>query len=155
VTKPSRVVEADLPDLLPVVRAYCDFYEVAPTDDGLLAVSRALIADPDREGVQLIVRDDGRQAVGFATVYWTWDTLIADRTGIMHDLFVLPSARGTGVADRLIDACVDECRRHGAAKLGWQTAQDNTRAQALYDRVGATRDEEWVDYWLGVSRESS
>src|SRR6266516_3551624 len=150
VTETSRVVEADLPELLPLVRAYCDFYEVAPTDDALLAVSRALIADPDREGVQLIARSGGTRAVGFATVYWSGDTLIAARTGVMHDLFVLPSARGTGVADLLIDACVGECRRHGAAKLGWQTARDNMRARAVYERVGATRDE-WVDYWLGVS----
>jgi GNAT superfamily N-acetyltransferase len=154
VTETSRVVEADLPELLPLVRAYCDFYEVAPTDDALRAVSRALIADPDGEGVQLIARNEQTEAVGFATVYWSWDTLLATRSGIMHDLFVLPSARGTGVADLLIEACIDECRRHGAAKLGWQTARDNTRAQAVYERVGATRDE-WVDYWLAVSRESS
>jgi GNAT superfamily N-acetyltransferase len=148
------VVEADLPELLPLVRAYCDFYDVAPSDEALLAVSRALIADPDREGVQLIARTDQPEAVGFATVYWTWDTLIAARAGIMHDLFVLPTARGTGVADRLIGACIDECRRHGAITLGWQTARDNTRAQAVYERVGATRDE-WVDYSLAVSPTSS
>ncbi len=153
-TETSRVVEADLPELLPLIRGYCDFYEVAPTDAALLAVSRALIADPDREGVQLIARNDETEAVGFATVYWSWDTLIAARAGIMHDLFVRPSDRGTGVADLLIGACLEECRRHGAAKLGWQTAHDNTRAQAVYERVGATRDE-WVDYWLDVSRESS
>jgi GNAT superfamily N-acetyltransferase len=147
-------VEADLPELLPLVRAYCDFYEVAPTDNALLALSRALLADPDREGVQLIARNDRTEAVGFATVYWTWDTLIAARAGIMHDLFVRPSARGTGVADLLIEACVEECRRHRAAKLGWQTARDNTRAQAVYERVGATSDE-WVDYWLAVNPESS
>jgi GNAT superfamily N-acetyltransferase len=147
-------VEADLPELLPLVRAYCDFYEVAPTDNALLALSRALLADPDREGVQLVARNDRTEAVGFATVYWTWDTLIAARAGIMHDLFVRPSARGTGVADLLIEACVEECRRHRAAKLGWQTARHNTRAQAVYERVGATRDE-WVDYWLAVSPESS
>jgi GNAT superfamily N-acetyltransferase len=154
VTETSRVVEADLPELLPLVRAYCDFYEVAPTDNALLALSRALLADPDREGVQLVARNDRTEAVGFATVYWTWDTLIAARAGIMHDLFVRPSARGTGVADLLIEACVEECRRHRAAKLGWQTARHNTRAQAVYERVGATRDE-WVDYWLAVSPESS
>jgi GNAT superfamily N-acetyltransferase len=148
------VAEADLPELLPLVRAYCDFYDVAPTDEALLAVSRALIADPDREGVQLVARTDQTEAVGFATVYWTWDTLIAARAAIMHDLFVLPTARGTGVADRLIGACIDECRRHGAIKLGWQTARDNTRAQAVYERVGATRDE-WVDYSLAVSPTSS
>jgi GNAT superfamily N-acetyltransferase len=154
VTDTSRVTAADLPDLLPLVRGYCEFYDVAPADDALLAVSRALIADPHREGVQLIARSDGGDAVGFATVYWSWDTLIAARVGIMHDLFVIPPARGTGIADLLIEACVGECRRHGAAKLGWQTAPDNARAQRVYERVGATRDE-WVDYWLSVSPAAS
>jgi GNAT superfamily N-acetyltransferase len=154
VTATSRVGEPELPELLPLVRAYCDFYGVAPADEALLAVSRALIADPEREGVQLIARNDGAEAVGFATVYWAWDTLIAARIGVMHDLFVVPAARATGVARALIAACVQECRQHGAAKLGWQTARDNTRAQAVYERVGATRDE-WVDYWLAVSPGSS
>ncbi len=153
-TDTSRVTAADLPELLPLVRAYCDFYGVAPTDDALLTVSRALIADPDREGIQLIARGAGGEAVGFATVYWSWDTLIAARLGIMHDLFVIPPARGTGVADLLIEACVEECRRHGAVKLGWQTAPDNTRARRVYERVGATRDE-WLDYWLSVSPAAS
>jgi GNAT superfamily N-acetyltransferase len=154
VTNTSRVTAVDLPDLLPLVRAYCDFYAVSPSDEALLEVSRALIADPDRDGVQLIARNGGEEAVGFATVYWSWDTLIAARVGIMHDLFVNPSARGTGIADLLIEACVEECRRHGAAKLGWQTASDNARAQRVYERVGATRDE-WVDYWLAVTPETS
>ena len=153
-TDTSRVSAADLPELVPLVRAYCDFYDVAPSDEALLGVSRALIADPDREGIQLIARGAGGEAVGFATVYWSWDTLIAARVGIMHDLFVVPPARGTGVADLLIGACLDECRRHGAVKLGWQTAPDNTRAQRVYERVGATRDE-WVDYWLSVSPAAS
>ena len=153
-TDTSRVTTADLPDLLPLLRGYCDFYDVDPTDDALLAVSRALIADPEREGIQLIARDDGGEAVGFATVYWSWDTLITARVGIMHDLFVTPPARGTGIADLLIETCVEECRRHGAAKLGWQTAPDNGRARRVYERVGATRDE-WVDYRLSVSPEAS
>ena len=150
----SRVTTPDLPDLLPLVRAYCEFYDVAPADDAVLAVSRALIADPDREGMQLIARSESGEAVGFATVYWSWDTLVAARVGIMHDLFVIPPARGTGIADLLIEACVEECRRHGAVKLGWQTAPDNTRARRVYERVGATR-EEWVDYWLSVSPAAS
>ena len=152
-TDTARVTTADLPELLPLVRAYCDFYEVVPADDALLDVSRALIGDPDREGVQLIARGDNRDAIGFATVYWSWNTLIATRVGIMHDLFVVPSARGTGAADLLISACVDECRKHGATTLAWQTARDNTRAQRVYERVGATR-EEWVDYWLNLNPEA-
>jgi len=60
----SVVGEADLEDLLPLLRGYCDFYEVAPSDDALLAVSRALIADPEREGMQLIARRAGAVSRG-------------------------------------------------------------------------------------------
>jgi GNAT superfamily N-acetyltransferase len=147
-----RAVEhTDLDELLPLMRGYCDFYEVAPPDEDLLAMSRALIADPEREGLQLIARPASGEAVGFATVFWTWSTLSAARIGVMYDLFVAEPARGQGVADALIAACAERCREHGAASLEWTTARDNRRAQAVYDRVGATRDDRWLDYSLEVS----
>ena len=144
----ERVTEADLAELLPLMRAYCDFYEVAPSDDALLSLSRALIADPEREGVQLLARNEGR-AAGFATIFWSWATTSAERIGVMNDLFVAPEARGTGLAATLIEACRAECAARGAGKLTWQTAPDNAAAIKVYDRVGATR-EQWVDYWLPV-----
>jgi GNAT superfamily N-acetyltransferase len=135
------------------MRAYCDFYEVDPSNEALLDMSQALLNDPDREGVQLIARDPEGGAVGFATIFWTWTTLAAGRIGVMNDLYVSPAARGTGVADELIKACLDECRLHGAGSLDWQTAKDNERAQRVYDRVGATRSE-WIDYSLPVTPET-
>jgi ribosomal protein S18 acetylase RimI-like enzyme len=144
----SLVGENDLPELLPLMRGYCDFYEVTPSDDQLLTLARALIADPDREGVQLLARNGG-EAVGFATIYWSWATTIASRIGVMNDLFVAPAARGTGAAEQLIEACVAECRKHGAAELTWQTAPDNERAQRVYDRIGGQRSQ-WIDYSLSV-----
>jgi GNAT superfamily N-acetyltransferase len=143
----KRVGAADLDELLPLMRSYCDFYEVSPTDADLLALARALINDPQCEGVQLLARDDGGRALGFATLYWSWSTTHAFRIGVMNDLFVAGRARGLGVADQLIEACRAECVRRGAHRLTWQTAPDNHRAQAVYDRVGATR-EQWTDYWL-------
>jgi GNAT superfamily N-acetyltransferase len=130
------------------MRGYCDFYEVDPGDDDLIALSKALIEDPEREGLQLIARDpeDGT-AVAFATIYWTWSTSDAARIGVMNDLFVAESARGSGLAERLIEACRAACSGRGARRLTWQTAPENARAQAVYERVGATR-EQWVDYWL-------
>ena len=35
----AAVREEDLADLLPLMRGYCDFYEVAPSDEALLALS--------------------------------------------------------------------------------------------------------------------
>jgi GNAT superfamily N-acetyltransferase len=145
----ERVHERDLDELLPLMRGYCDFYEVAPADEELLTLARALLADPQREGVQLLAREDDGRAIGFATVYWSWATTSAERIGVMNDLFVAPEARGSGAAEALIEACRTECAAHGAAKLTWQTATDNERAQKVYERVGATR-EQWLDYWLPV-----
>jgi GNAT superfamily N-acetyltransferase len=142
------VAEADLEELLPLLRGYCEFYEVDPSDEALLAVSRALIADPEREGVQLIARDASGRAIGFATVYWSWQTLNAARLAVMNDLFVAPEGRGTGVAERLIAACRERAADHGAAELAWQTARDNHRAQAVYDRIGGSRSDHWLDYSL-------
>lgn len=147
----DRVGEADLAELLPLVRGYCDFYEVSPSDHDLLGLSRALIGDPEREGVQLLARDDDGRAIGFATVFWSWSTTSAQRIGVMNDLFVAPEGRGTGAAEALIDACRAECARRGAGKLTWQTALDNDRARKVYDRIGAAQ-ERWLDYWLPVDR---
>jgi ribosomal protein S18 acetylase RimI-like enzyme len=146
----TMVGSTDLTELLPLVRAYCDFYQVTPSDRELLELSRALLADPQREGLQLLARDDGGRAVGFATLYWTWQTLAAARVGVMNDLFVAAEARGMGVAEGLIAACLERCREHGAARLVWQTASDNRRAQALYERIGATREDRWLDYSMPV-----
>jgi GNAT superfamily N-acetyltransferase len=149
------VTEADLPELVPLMRGYCDFYEVDPSDDDLLAMARALIADPEREGVQLIARDGEGCAIGFATIFWTWSTLSASRLGVMNDIFLTEGARGSGAATDLIDACAARCRQRGITELDWQTAHDNVRAQKLYERVGAQRDERWLDYSLSLSPASS
>jgi GNAT superfamily N-acetyltransferase len=143
----DTVGERDLTDLLPLMRGYCDFYEVSPSDEALLALSRALIADPEREGVQLIARDESGTAIGFATVYWSWSTASAARIGTMNDLYVAPEGRGSGAAEALIRASLDRVREHGGIRLEWQTALDNHRAQAVYERVGGKR-EQWLDYSL-------
>ena len=146
----ETVAERDLPDLLPLMRGYCDFYEVSPSDDALLALARTLIEDPD-QGMQLIARAEDGTAQGFATIFWTWSTLSAARLGVMNDLFVAEEARGGGAADALIEACAERCRERGAPELAWQTAHTNLRAQAVYDRVGAKRDDRWLDYSLEVA----
>jgi GNAT superfamily N-acetyltransferase len=146
----STATESDLPQLLPLMRGYCDFYEVAPSDEDLLAMSRALITDPERGGFQLIARDEAGTAVGFATVFWTWSTLSAARIGVMNDLFLHPDARGGGIADELIGECARLVRERGGKSLEWQTANDNFRAQAVYERVGGRREDGWLTYSIDL-----
>ncbi len=68
----------------------------------------------------------------------------------MNDLFVAEGARGGGFADALVKACLSECRRRGALALEWETALDNARAQAVYDRLGGVR-ERWLSYSIEIA----
>ncbi len=148
----ADVTEADLPELLPLLEAYLAFYETSSERGKLEKLCRALLADPEHEGVQLLARSPAGAAVGFATVYWTWTTTRVGRLGVMNDLFVAPEARGSGAADALILAARDRAAARGCVTLEWQTALDNHRAQAVYDRVGGERSQ-WLSYELPAAAE--
>jgi GNAT superfamily N-acetyltransferase len=135
----------EVEELLPLMRAYCDFYEVSPADSGLLEMARTLIAEPE-QGSLFIARDSGG-AIGFAAVGWKWASTRGARIGVMEDLFVAPDARGKGVADALIEVCAERCRERGMPVLEWVTAPDNRRAQAVYERTGAEASP-WLEYEL-------
>jgi len=141
--RPARTDEIE--EMLPLIRAYCRFYETEPNDEGLRHMFETLTTDPD-EGAVFIARDDGR-AVGFATLDWKWSSLRAAKIGYLEDLFVDPDARGKGIADALIEVCAARCRELGLPVMSWQTAPDNLRAQQVYNRAGA-KAEPYLEYDL-------
>ena len=134
--RPARVDEIE--EMLPLIRAYCEFYGSEPNDEGLRAMFRTLITEPS-QGAVFIARDDGR-AVGFAALDWKWSSLKAARIGYLEDLFVDPEARGRGIGDALIEICAERCRELRMPAMQWQTAPDNLRAQQVYNRTGAEFD---------------
>src|SRR5690348_6560541 len=116
--RPAR--EQEIEELLPLMRAYCDFYETPPRDDGLRTMARTLITDPS-QGALFVAREEG-EVVGFATLDWKWSSLKGARIGYLEDLFVAPDARGRGIADALIETCAARCRELGMPAMAWQTA---------------------------------
>ncbi len=135
----------DVEALLPLMRGYCDFYEVSPPDSGLRELARTVIADPG-EGSLFVAEREG-ELIGFAVMGIKWASTRGARAGHLEDLFVAPEARGAGVAEALIERCAERCRELGAAALGWITATDNQRAQRVYDRVGGVGST-WMEYEL-------
>ena len=130
--------EDEIDDLMPLMRAYCQFYESSPPEEGVVEMLRTLITDSS-QGAVFIARKGG-QAVGVATLDWKWSSLKGARLGYLEDLFVDPDARGDGIADALIEICADRCRELGMPALEWLTAPDNHRAQKVYNRTGAESD---------------
>lgn len=146
----TRVGAGDIDEVMPLLRGYCEFYEAAPSEAALRGLCEALVGDPDNAGIQLLARLSDGTSVGLATLLWTFSTLNAGPIGLMNDLYVAPAARGHGIGTALIEACAGESVHHGAVGLEWYTAPTNTRAQAVYDRTGASRSD-WVAYTLPMS----
>jgi GNAT superfamily N-acetyltransferase len=128
----------EIEEMLPLIRAYCEFYETEPNEGGIRAMFETLITDPG-QGAVFVARAGGK-AVGFATLDWKWSSLKGARIGYLEDLFVDPGARGKGIADALIEVCAARCRELGRPALQWMTAPDNHRAQRVYERTGAEAD---------------
>ena len=141
--------DEDVEAILPLMLAYCDFYEVEhPDEDGLRKMARELIAAPDDQGF-LLAGVAGEGVVGFAACGWKWSSLRGARIVVLEDLFVAPEARGRGIADELIEACAATARRNGAPVMIWETQPTNKRAQAVYDRAGG-KPETLIEYELAL-----
>lgn len=64
--------------------------------------------------------------------------------GYIDDIFVAEDARGTGVAEALVDTVTELGRARDWSEIRWITSDDNYRARAFYDRI-ATRSM-WLTY---------
>jgi ribosomal protein S18 acetylase RimI-like enzyme len=140
----------DIAAIVPLMLAYCDFYEVEhPDDEGLTEMAKALIEAPDSDGFLLVAVVDGEQPVGFAACGWKWSSLRGARCVVLEDLYIDPGSRGRGIADRLIGECAAIARRNGAVAMLWETQPTNKRAQAVYNRVGG-KPETLIEYELDL-----
>ena len=123
-------------------RDYGVFYKTA-FDDVVLGGVWEWLMDPTHEVKALVaVLDDG--IVGFAHYRRLADTFTAGPAWFLDDLYVMPDARGAGVASSLIEAVAAVASENGGGTLRWITAADNLTAQSVYDKV-ATR-ATWVTY---------
>ncbi|HWM33522.1 MAG TPA: GNAT family N-acetyltransferase [Pseudolysinimonas sp.] len=123
-------------------RDYGVFYE-AQFDDAVFDGVWGWLMDPQHE-VSALVADDEGALVGFAHIRRVADTFTAGPSWFLDDLYVLPEARGRGVARALIERGYADATAAGGGTFRWITAADNETAQLLYDRI-ATR-AGWVMY---------
>ncbi|HBR95750.1 MAG TPA: GNAT family N-acetyltransferase [Gammaproteobacteria bacterium] len=133
-----------LKDILPLIRDYQTFYQIADISDALNATFFAQFGEHSPLGCQFAYRDDG-QAVAFATVYLTFASTIAAKVAVLNDLYTTPDCRGKGIGQQLIAHCRQYAKGQGAVRLQWITGIDNVHAQQLYDKLD-THKRAWYFY---------
>lgn len=140
---------ADADVIGPLFDAYRQFYGQPP--DGTLA--RRFIAERLERGESTIflAERDGL-AVGFVQLYPLFSSTAARprRLWLLNDLYVAPSARGTGVGRALMMRARRLAEDTGACGLELATARTNTPAQRLYESLAYRRDDQFLRYELGL-----
>lgn len=130
----APLTAADHDDWMQLWRGYLDFYE-AELDAATTSTTFARLIDPGFGIHGALARDDDGTPLGI--VHWlchpaTWT--VTDYC-YLEDLYVAPHARGAGTGAALIEHVRDWAERNGSAKVYWLTAESNTPARGLYDRV--------------------
>ncbi|MER8047799.1 GNAT family N-acetyltransferase [Streptomyces sp. NPDC094032] len=141
--KVRAVTTEDFAQWRALYRGYAEFYRVEQTEEAAERVW-SWIHDAGHEVNALVAEDVDGRLIGLAH-YRPFARPLSATTGcFLDDLFVAPESRGSGAADRLLEALRGIAAERGWSVVRWITADDNHRARAKYDQV-ATRTM-WVTY---------
>lgn len=146
------VSKDNLEEMLPLIRQYQEFYKVADISDARNREFFSQFGESNPFGCQFLFREEGREGaceegkvLGFATVYFTHNSTLPAKVGVLNDLFCLSSNRGKGVGRQLVEHCHAYVVDNGAARLQWVTAPDNEPANRLYQSMN-TQQSSWYFY---------
>lgn len=134
------VSEANLQEVLPLIRKYQAFYQAADISDAKNAAFFAQFCANSSLDKQFAFRDPAsNQIIAFATVYFTYTSTIAAKVAVLNDLFVQETHRRKGIGKQLIEHCHGYANENAATRLQWVTATDNVEAQKLYDAMPTSK----------------
>ena len=142
-----NIRQADIYDLEPLAilfDQYRHFYAQIP--DITLAKNFITQRLNKQDSVIFVAENHAQKLIGFCQIYPSFCSLIADKIGILYDLFVDSSARNSGTGRALMLAAHEYAANNNLARLDLTTAKNNFSAQALYVSLGWQQDEVFYAY---------
>ena len=115
--------------------AYLTFYGASLSEE-VHAASFARLVDPAVTDYRGLVAWRDERPVGLAHVIFHRHGWQIEDVCYLQDLFVDPDARGTGAGRALIEAVYAMADANGTPNVYWLTQEFNSKARALYDRIG-------------------
>ncbi|MNJ44874.1 putative acetyltransferase [compost metagenome] len=91
--------------------------------------------------VEQVTIHDMAQLAGLFDQYRVW---------VLNDLYVREDYRKQGIAEQLLVHAKSFAVETNAKGIQLSTAPDNKQAQALYEKQGYVRDDEFYNYFLGL-----
>jgi GNAT superfamily N-acetyltransferase len=125
----------DLPQLVALLgMLFSQEAELAPDAAKQARALAAILSEPT-VGRVYVAREAGR-VVAMASLLYSVSTAEGGLVASFEDLIVLPERRGRGIASALVGFVIAEARAQGVLRLTLLTDADNSRAQALYVKLG-------------------
>ena len=144
-----RAERADAPGLLRLIVALAEFEQLTPPDH---EAQQRLMADGFGERPRfeawLAFLTGHVEPIGYAIIFETYSSFLARPTLYLEDVFVLPEHRGRGVGSALLAKCFQLAHARGCGRMEWACLDWNTKAQGVYESLGARRLSEWILYRL-------
>jgi len=97
----------------------------------------------ERPTCECLIGEQDGQPVGFALFFHNFSTFLCRKGLYLEDLFVRPSARGTGMGKALLTRLAQIAVERGCGRFEWSVLDWNVDAQAFYERMGATMLPDW------------
>lgn len=141
-----RVDRQNVDEFLRLIQAFADFEHLeGPNEAARLRLVRDLASDPPMVEAYLAILDGN--AIGFATVYFTYSTFLAKPTLFLEDIFVLERHRKKGIGSQLFSFCAQLAKERGCGRMEWTALDWNVGAHSFYERMGGKKIP-WVTFRL-------
>ena len=145
----KRATVDDINEVSRLFDAYRVFYEQASDID--LAINFISERINNDESVIFYAINSNGNYLGFTQLFPSFSSVSVKRLWILNDLYVLPEARRSGVAKKLMAAAKVVATETNAKGIGLSTAADNLNAQALYESLDYQKDTEFYNYLLDTT----
>jgi len=143
-----RAVEADVPNLLPLMRELAQFEEYADA----FAITEEMLREqgfrrspPD---FHCLVAEENGVLIGLLVYYFVPFTYRAKPNVIIKELYVADEHRSKGVGKLLMKAIATEAEQAGCGLIKWYVAKWNQRSIEFYERLGAKIDPDWHEFQM-------
>lgn len=150
----TRLADLSQADDVALAIELLNMYACEPTGNGgplPSSVQERLAADLPRLKHLFVVlaEDESHRPVGVAVCFEGYSTFNAAPLVNIHDLAVVPDARGRGVGKSLLAAVEREARRRGCCKITLEVRSDNAAAMHVYRQWGFTGGppEQAMQFW--------
>ena len=141
----TTITIEDIHHIAPLFNDYRIFYG---QESNVQAAEQFLVERAKHNESIIFAAVHNDQYVGFTQLYPTFSSVAMKKAYILNDLYVHESCRRMGIAEQLMDTAFRYAQNNDARFITLETGTKNEKAQALYEKVGMTHEDNVKHYSL-------